>query len=105
MVLQEQGPPMLFYLDSRKEAFGPDEIAVLVGAFEQSCQSVLVDFDADGGDAARELLAKRIIETASKGELDKDRLVKDALDHLAATLVNAPPLSPSSVEDPPAATG
>jgi hypothetical protein len=96
---------MLYYLGSRKDAFGPDEITVLVSSFEQACQSVLVHSDAGSDDAAREILAKRIIETASKGELDKDRLVKDALDHLAVTLLSAPPLSPSSVEDPPLRPG
>lgn len=94
---------MLYYLSTRKDGFNPDEVAILVGAFEQACRSVLVDFDVGGGAAARGLLAKRIIEIARSGEIDKDRLVKNALNHLASALLNAPPRSPTSVGEPPAA--
>jgi hypothetical protein len=81
---------MLCYLSTHTGAFSPDEITVLVSAFEQACGSVLVQLDERGEEAAREIIAQRIIETASKGERDKDRLAKDALDHLAAALLNAP---------------
>jgi hypothetical protein len=92
---------MLNYLSTRKEAFSPEEIAALVGAFEQAWQSVLSSTHDVDDEAVRELLAKHIVETAIKGELDNDQLARDALDHLATTLLDAPRQPPTSIEEPP----
>ena len=89
---------MLRYVRADREGFSPEEVAVLAEAFEHACRSVLVRLH-DGGEATLELLARRIVETAKKGELDRDRLVKDGLDYLAATVqrpLQRPP--PSSIE-------
>jgi hypothetical protein len=89
---------MLRFLRADGESFSPEEAAILAGAFEDACRSVLVELDG-GGEATLELLARRIVETAKKGEFDRDRLVKDALDYLAARVLRAlqhPP--PSSIE-------
>lgn len=88
---------MLRYLKADRERFSPEEATVLAEAFERACRSVLVQLDG-GGEATLELLAKRIIETAKKGELDRDRLVRDALDYLAAVVLRALQQPPSSIE-------
>ena len=47
---------------------------------------------AEGSEAAltRGLLAKRIIEMAKRGERNPDRLVENALDHLARSRATSP---------------
>jgi hypothetical protein len=83
---------MQSYLDNHHQAFGPDEVLILVGAFDKAWQSVL-DSGArlDGAaEPIREILAKRIVDAAKLGERDQDRLCKDALDHLANSLLDAP---------------
>ena len=89
---------MLRVLRVDREGFSPEEEATLTDAFEQACRSVLVQLDG-GGEVTLELVVKRIVETAKKGELDRDRLVKDALGYLAGIVLRAlqrPP--PSSIE-------
>jgi len=55
----------------RSAAFTPDEIAVLSGAFE----AALVELGLmDRSDPAVELVAKRIIDVATRGERDPIRL-------------------------------
>ena len=75
---------MLAYLGADKEVFAPEDVAILVGAFDEACQSSLVQLDGNEV-LAREILAKRIVETAKLGVLNQQRLTKDALDHLAMT--------------------
>lgn len=57
-------------------AFGPDATQAMGVAFERACQTL-----RDGGqpDIAREVIAKRIIELARKGERDPDRLCERVL--------------------------
>jgi hypothetical protein len=83
---------MLAYIKAQPY-FEPEEIIVLVGAFDKAWQLLLKSgAKLDGqAEAAREILAKRIIEVAKQGELNQRRLSEDALAHLAAiTLQNMP---------------
>jgi hypothetical protein len=70
-----------------KAAFDSEDTEVLGAAFEAAWEKLNAAGSAlaEGSDAAltRELLAKRIIELAKRGERDPDRLVESALDHLA----------------------
>jgi hypothetical protein len=52
-------------------AFTPDEIAILSGAFEAALVELRL---MDRSDPAVELVAKRIIEVAARGERDPIRL-------------------------------
>jgi hypothetical protein len=69
-------------------AFDPDTVALLSSAFDTAWDTIKKSdspLAADGQAAStRELLAKRVIATGRKGERDKQRLVDDALAHLAA---------------------
>jgi hypothetical protein len=83
---------MQSHLENHNLTFDPDEVLILVGAFDKAWQSVL-DSGATLDGAAepiRELLAKRIVDVAKLGERDQDRLCRDALDHLANSLLDAP---------------
>jgi hypothetical protein len=68
-------------------AFGPDEIAVLISAFEGALTKLGL---VDRTDAATEIVAHRIIELAKRGERDPDRLCERALSALAASPVSPP---------------
>ena len=89
---------MLSYIKAQSIAFSPEEVILLVGAFDKTWHTVLAGGVKLEGDAepVRAMLAKRIIENASRGELNQDRLCNDALDHWAANLLSAPrpPLPP-----------
>ena len=69
-------------------AFDPDTVALLASAFETAWDTVKKSGSPLAADdqaaSTRELLAKRIIATAQKGERDTQRLVDDALAHLPA---------------------
>ncbi|HEY6257348.1 MAG TPA: hypothetical protein VIY51_16315 [Xanthobacteraceae bacterium] len=68
-------------------AFDSETARLLGLAFEAAWQTAKKSFSALPGDAdaasERELLAKSIIEMAKQGERDHDRLVENALAHLA----------------------
>ena len=70
-------------------AFDSDEVKVLTQAFDQAWQAVEksgICFSSDAyKNAAREVLALRIIEIAQLGERDPNRLREDALLYLART--------------------
>jgi hypothetical protein len=70
-------------------AFDPDEVKVLTQAFDQAWQAVEksgICLSSDAyKNAAREVLALRIIEIARLGERDANRLREDALLYLART--------------------
>jgi hypothetical protein len=89
---------MLPYIKSQSVAFSPEEVIILVGAFDKTWHTVLAGGVKLEGDAepVRAMLAKHIIESAGRGELNQDRLCNDALDHWAANLLSAPrpPLPP-----------
>jgi hypothetical protein len=89
---------MLTYIKAQPVVFEPEEVIILVGAFDKTWHAVLAGGVKLEGDAepVRAMLAKHIIESASRGELNRDRLCNDALDHWAANLLSAPhpPLPP-----------
>jgi hypothetical protein len=76
-------------------AFGPDDIRILVDAFDKAWQAVQASgavFDADANaSAAQALLAKHIIEAARQGERDQRRLRDGALIALAKSNLRNPP--------------
>jgi hypothetical protein len=69
-----------------QSAFEPEVIAILAAAFETAWASVEASGSAFASPrykrVAQEILAKRIIETAQRGEHNTDRLVADALTYL-----------------------
>ena len=71
----------------KNAAFDPETVALLSAAFDPAWNTVEKSGSplATGGQAplTRERLAKRIIEMGQKGERDRQRLVNDALAHLA----------------------
>ena len=77
--------PMVALLSNA--AFDAETTQLLGAAFEAAWEDVKTSGTAlaQGSQAAltRELLAKRIIELAKRGERNPDRLVENALDHLA----------------------
>ena len=68
-------------------AFDPEFIETLVSAFEDAWAKV----EESGSEfasprykrAAQEIIAKRIIDTAQRGEKDPNKLVEDAVAYLA----------------------
>jgi hypothetical protein len=66
-------------------AFGPDEIAVLVAAYEDALRALSL---VNRSDLATEMVAKRIIELAKQGERDPVRLRERAME-----AVSSPPPS------------
>jgi hypothetical protein len=57
-------------------AFGPDEIMVLTSAFDDALRKLRL---ADRADPATEIVAKKIIELAQRGERDPRRLSERAI--------------------------
>jgi hypothetical protein len=62
-------------------AFGPDEIAVLISAFDDTLRKLRL---ADRTDLATEVVAKKIIELAQQGERDPHRLSERAFRALSS---------------------
>ena len=62
---------MSIYRLLKGSAFGPDDIKVLSDAFDSALRELKL---VDRSDPATELIAKRIIELAQRGERDPDRL-------------------------------
>ena len=58
------------------QSFGPDDIAILVRAFEEALRELKL---VDRTDPATQLVAKRIIELAQQGERDPVRLREGAV--------------------------
>jgi hypothetical protein len=58
-------------------AFGPDEIAVMVAAFEDALRELGLSNRAD---PATEIVAEKIIELAQCGERDRARLCQQAVE-------------------------
>ena len=71
------------YLNEHPGAFDPEEVRILVAAFEKAWESVLASgavFDTGTKAAsARAILAKHIIAAAKQGERDQGRLRDGAL--------------------------
>ena len=64
----------------KNHAFGPDEIRVLTIAYEEALRTLRLK---DRADPATEMIAKKIIELAQRGERDPARL-RDRRDLLGA---------------------
>jgi hypothetical protein len=69
-------PPMAIYRLLKNHAFGPDEIRVLTIAYEEALRTLRLK---DRADPATEMIAKKIIELAQRGERDPARLREHAL--------------------------
>ena len=67
-------------------AFGPEATAAMGEAFDAACKGLR---DVGKADLVRELVAKRIIAAASKGELDPVRLRAAALSGLSIIQISA----------------
>jgi hypothetical protein len=68
--------PILRLIRAHDRAFGPDEIAIMVAAFEDALRELgLVDRE----DPATLMVAKRIFELAKQGERDPARLREAAV--------------------------
>jgi hypothetical protein len=61
-------------------AFGPDEITVLTSAFDDALRRLHL---ADRADPATDVVAKKIIELAQRGERDPVRLSERAIQALS----------------------
>jgi hypothetical protein len=70
-----------------QSAFDPETIKSLVSAFEHAWDKVKKsgsEFASPRYErAAQEIIAKRIIEMAQRGEREPNKLAEDAVDHLA----------------------
>ncbi len=87
------------FLQEHPGVFDPDDVRILVAAFEKAWASVQASgavFDTGTKAAsARAILAKHIIEAAKQGERDQGRLRDGALLAFAqANLRTAPPPPP-----------
>jgi hypothetical protein len=67
---------MAIYRLLKNHAFGPDEIRVLTIAYEEALRTLRLK---DRADPATEMIAKKIIEMAQRGERDSARLREHAL--------------------------
>jgi hypothetical protein len=65
----------------QNQAFGPNEIRVLVSAFEDTLRELRL---VDRNDPITEMVAKKIIELAQEGELDPVRLREQAVRSLSS---------------------
>jgi hypothetical protein len=70
-------------------AFDPNTTELLASAFDIAWDTVKKSGSALAADdqamSTREVLAKRIIEMGQQGERDRQRLIDDALAHLAGS--------------------
>jgi hypothetical protein len=79
-------------------AFGPDEIAVLVAAYEDALRALSL---VNRADLATEMVAKRIIELAKQGERDPIRLRERAIEAVSSPPPSVAPASAVTHEVPP----
>jgi hypothetical protein len=71
---------MAIYRLLKNHAFGPDEIKVLTGAYEEALRTLRLN---NRSDPATEIIAKKIIELAQLGECDPVRLRERAIRSLS----------------------
>jgi hypothetical protein len=69
----------------RKEAFEPEIIAVMTAAYERACSTIVPSPNAE---RAKEIVAKRIIELATQGWTDADRLCSEVLKVVASERIS-----------------
>lgn len=67
---------MAIYRLLKNGAFGPDDVTVLATAYEQALRALRLK---DRSDPATEMIAKKIIELAQRGERDPVRLREYAI--------------------------
>ena len=83
------------FLAKHLGVFDPDDIRILVGAFDKAWEAVQASgevFDSKARvDTARAILAKHIIAAAKEGDLDEERLRDGALVVLAHSNLPATP--------------
>jgi hypothetical protein len=80
------------YLAEHLGVFDPDDIRILVSAFDKAWEAVQASgavFDKAKGDTTRAILAKHIIAAAKAGEFDQGRLRDGALLALAQSNLRA----------------
>jgi hypothetical protein len=75
------------YFKDHEDSFSPEELTALIVVFGKTWPAVRRNLDGDPK-AARELFAKRIIETATASGVDETRLCTDALDYAARELLS-----------------
>jgi hypothetical protein len=71
---------MAIYRLLKNSAFGPEEIKVLTTAYEDTLRTLRL---ADRADPATEIIAKKIIEFAQRGERNPLRLRERAIESLS----------------------
>ena len=71
---------MAIYRLLNNRAFGPDEIRVLTTAYEEALRTLRL---ANRSDPAAEIIAKKIIEFAQRGESDPVQLRERAIRSLS----------------------
>jgi hypothetical protein len=78
---------MLGHLNSHEGVFNPEEVSILTTVFDETWKAAREDGAAPAlngqAEAAREMLARRIIALALLGERDPSRLRDQALLYLA----------------------
>jgi hypothetical protein len=72
---------MAIYRLLKNRAFGPDEIKVLTAAYEEALRTLRL---ANRSDPKTEIVAKKIIELAQRGERDPVRLRECAIRSLTS---------------------
>jgi hypothetical protein len=77
---QRFGSRPAIYRLLKNHAFGPDEIKVLTTAYEEALRTLRLENRAD---PATEMIAKKIIEFAQRGERDPVRLREQAIRSLS----------------------
>jgi hypothetical protein len=72
---------------SRLAAFGPDDIHVLIAAFQDTLRELRL---AESSDPAVTMVARRIIDFARRGERDPTRLREAVLNSLRTDAMQPP---------------
>jgi hypothetical protein len=71
-------------------AFAPEQVRVIVAAFDGAWQALQASNSylakPDYSEAARDLLAKRVVDQATAGIVDPEALKDDAITHLRQQL-------------------
>jgi hypothetical protein len=77
---------MIRYLIAHPEVFDPETVSILSAALDSAWEKARANQIANNSDgnaeAARDLLAKHIVDMAKQGERDHQRLIDGALDRL-----------------------
>jgi hypothetical protein len=88
--------PVIRLLEEVPTVFDPEEVKVMVGAYEKACTALGL---VDRNDPITELLAKKIIEAAQTGERDPLRIFQMAIDALGVAMPQYPGWPAAREED------